>query len=294
MSNVYLLITDTYADLPVEYYREHNIPTTGGSVQLGDRTYIDDAGQTLPHKEFYDAVRAGAMPSTSMINTTQYIDLFEPPLQQGQDILYLAFTSGLSGSYFGAVTAANELMEKYPGRTIAVVDTLCASLGQGLLVHEAAKRYEAGMPLGELHKWCEDNKLRVHHIVVAEDLMHLCRGGRVSKTSAVLGSMIGIKPLIILNVEGKLQPVGKIRGRKAALQNYLARIKDLTQSKDLGDIAICHSDCVADAERVRDIVATEYNIGECIINYVGPAIGSHTGVGTVSLFFLGNPRVPVD
>jgi DegV family protein with EDD domain len=287
-------MTDVGSDLPASYYKEHGIPFVSLTVTMDGKSFKDDVGQTVPYNEFYAKVRGGSMPTTAMVNVGEYTDAMEPILQSGKDILYIALSSGISGSCANAVMTAAELNEKYPDRTVAVIDSLCASLGGGLLVHEARKRRDEGYGLEKLCEWVEGNKMNIHHLVLVDDLMHLCRGGRVSRASAVIGSLIGIKPELILNVEGKLQVVGKQRGRKAVLKNAVDRMAQYAAGDSLGDIAICHSDCLADAEAVRDMIAEKYKFDNCIIHYIGCTIGAHTGCGVVAVFFIGKTRVPVE
>jgi DegV family protein with EDD domain len=294
MSQNYVLMTDVGSDLPASYYKEHNIPFVSLTVTMDGKSFKDDAGQTVPYSEFYAKVRGGSMPTTAMVNMGEYTDVFEPILQEGKDIIYIALSSGLSGSYANAAMTAGEMKEKYPDRKIITIDSLCASLGQGLLVHEARKRRDEGYDLEKLHAWIDGNKMDVNHMLFVEDLMHLCRGGRVSRASAVIGSLIGIKPELIMNTEGKLQVIGKHRGRQGAMKNLIERMTPQVASENLGDIMICHSDCQLDAEAVRDMIGKKYKFDSCLINYIGCTIGAHTGAGIISIFFFGKTRTPVE
>jgi len=294
MSGNYVLMTDVGSDLPASYYEEHKIPFVSLTVTMDGRSFKDDVGQTVPYSEFYEKVRGGSMPTTAMINIGEYADIMEPILQEGKDILYIALSSALSGSCANAVMTAGELAEKYPDRKVFVIDSLCASLGQGLLVHEARKRRDEGYDIEKLRAWVEGNKMDISHLIFVEDLMHLCRGGRVSKASAVIGSLIGIKPELIMNTEGKLQVVSKHRGRQGAMKHLVERMAASVKSDDLGDIMVCHSDCQADAEAVRDMIAAKYKFDSCLINYIGCTIGAHTGAGIIAVFFFGKTRTPVE
>lgn len=286
----YVLMTDSGADLPPEYYQSHDLPMLPIYFSLGGKTIPDDAGQTMPYKDFYDAMRAGAMPTTAAINPADYVAAFTPFFEQGRDILYLAFSSGLSSSVQSARMAAGELAERFPERRAVIVDTLCASLGQGLFVHLAAKMRNAGKTLDEVGNWAEANKLNVNHLVTVDDLMHLHRGGRVSRTSALMGTLIGIKPMIYMNHDGKLIVDAKKRGRKAALARLVEWMGEYTDAASFDAVTINHSDCLEDAQYVEALVREKYTVGEVIIHYIGAAIGAHTGPGTVSLFFLGKTR----
>jgi len=294
MSSNYVLMTDVGSDLPASYYKEHNIPFISLTVTMDGKSFKDDVGQTVPYEEFYAKVRGGSMPTTAMINVGEYTDAMEPYLNEGKDILYIALSSGISGSCANAFMTAGELREKYPDRKIIVVDSLCASLGGGLLVHEARKRRDAGTGIDELHVWLEASKLDIHHLIFVDDLMHLWRGGRVSRAKAMVGTLIGMRPELILNSEGRLQVIGKSRGRQGAIKNLAERMAPYVTSDSLGDIMICHSDCQADAETVRDLVAAKYSFDSCLINFVGCTIGAHTGAGIIALFFFGKTRTPVE
>jgi len=287
----YYLITDSSADLPYAYYQEHDIGCISIQVTIGDTVENDDGGHTLDYSGFYSRMREGAMPTTSQINQDDYMRAFEPILEQGKDILYIAFSSGLSGSCASARMVARDLQARFPGRRVEVFDSLCASLGQGLLVDYVRRLRDEGKSIDELQAWLEENAPRIQHLVTVNDLRHLHRGGRVSRTSAIVGSLIGIKPMIFLNKEGKLIVCGRKRGRRAALEDLLATMDKYVVSRELDVIAVSHSDCEQDALQVADLVKRRYKIGRAIINYIGPVIGAHTGIGTVALFFLGKKRM---
>ena len=287
----YLLITDSGSDLPYAYYERHKLGFLSIRVTINGQTRDDDGGKTLKYDAFYKAMREGAMPTTSMINPDDYVRYFEPMLADGKDILYLGFSTGLSGSCTSAFMAAEELRQRFPDRRVEVVDTLCASLGQGLLVDYARRMRDEGKSLDEVKNWVEANKMKLNHFVMAHDLMHLHRGGRVSRTSAMVGTLIGIKPMIYVNPEGKLIVCGRKRGRKSALEALTTYMDEYASSRELDAIAVSHSDCEADARRVADMVGQRFKVGRVILNFIGPVIGAHTGPGTVALFFLGKHRM---
>lgn len=238
---------------------------------------------------FYDGIRQGEMPTTSAVNPEGWATYMEPVLKAGEDVLCLAFSSGLSTTYQSAAIAAEELREKYPERKIYVVDTLCAALGQGLLVWYACKKRDAGLSLEELRAWVEENKLHICHWVTIDDLGHLKRGGRVSATTALVGGMLGIKPIIIMDNEGKLATVGKCRGRKAAME-YLAN-KLLEDGTDVETIFIAHGDCPEDAAALETLCRNKRpDVKNVMTGYVGGVIGAHTGPGVLVVFFLGKHR----
>ena len=286
----YVITTDNNADLPEQYYREHQVGCTYLSYNLDGQAYTHET--FLPVEEFYQKMRAGSMPTTAQVNPEQARELFEPILKQGRDILHIAFSSGLSGTYNSVKLAAEELLEEYPGRTIRVIDSLCASLGQGLLVHEAVLRREQGVSLEENAQWVEDHKKNIVHMFTVDDLFHLHRGGRVSKATAVVGSMLNLKPVLHVDDEGKLIAIGKVRGRKKSLLALVDGMKEKIGSyaDSCHTIFISHGDCEEEARFVEKKVKEIYDINTVIINYVGPVIGAHSGPGTMALFFLGDQR----
>ena len=286
----YVITTDNNADLPEQYYREHEVGCTYLSYQMDGQMYTN--GNFLPVEEFYQKMREGSMPTTAQVNPEQARELFEPILKQGKDILHIAFSSGLSGTYSSVNLAAQELLEEYPDRTICVIDSLCASLGQGLLVHEAVLRKEQGISLEENAQWVENHKKNIIHMFTVDDLFHLHRGGRVSKATAVVGSMLNLKPVLHVDDEGKRVAISKARGRKKSLLALVDGMKEKIGSYagSCHTIFISHGDCEEEARFVEQKVKELYNIDTVIINYVGPVIGAHSGPGTMALFFLGDRR----
>lgn len=287
MAASFVLITDDSCDLPYDYYEKNDIGLLKLRFTIEGVTY---RGGDLTHKEFYDLLRAGKLSNTSAVNSEEAKALMEPYLKEGRDVLYLAFSSGLSATAQSGEAAARELREEYPERKVICVDTLCASLGQGLCVHLANRMRMNGASIDEVAKWATDTRLNIAHIVMADDLMHLHRGGRVSKASAIAGGLLGIKPIIHMNDEGKLVAIGKIRGKKQALTHLVDRLE-----KSVGDwkndcFMVCHADSEEDAKFVAGLVKERLGVKDCLINYIGPVIGSHTGPGTVALFLLANHR----
>lgn len=282
----FIITADSTVDMPKEYLTEKNIPIMPLSYVLEGVTYED--GNGLTGKEFYDKIRAGAMPTTSQINPEQAKAAFEPFLQEGKDILHIAFTSGLSGSYNSARIAAEELSEEYPDRKIIVVDSLCAAMGEGMLLYKAVELKEQGKSLEEVAEWVENNKLHICHDVTVDDLFHLHRGGRVSKTSAILGSMIKIKPIIHVDDEGKLIVIGKERGRKKSLMTLVDRMEEKMKGFENDVFMIVHGDAEEDAEFVKNEMIKRFGVTNIMINCLGSVIGSHTGPGVVAIFYMGN------
>ena len=284
----YKIITDTCCDFPAEMYKELDLEVVPLSVLYKGVNYNEYTEQWL--KELFDGMRHSESATTSAVNPDGWANVIEPVLQQGKDALVLAFSSGLSTTYQSAVIAANELAEKYPDRKINVVDTLCASLGQGLLVWYACQKRDEGMSLEDLTAWCEDNKLHLCHWVIADDLMHLKRGGRVSAATAVAGTLLQIKPVIHVNDEGKLISVGKARGRKAAIQTICNKVGELGIEGANDTIFICHGDCLEDAHTLEAMLKEKYGTKKVFIYYIGAVIGSHAGPGTMAVFFMGKNR----
>ena len=286
----FVITVNSTVDLPVEWVEERNVPVIPLKYTMDGETYTDMYG--LSKKEFFDRLREGKLPVTSQVNPQEAKEAFEPFLKEGKDILHLAFSSGLSGTCRSMQLAAEELKEEYPDNKIIVIDTLCACLGEGLLLYKTLKMKEAGKTIDEIADWVEKNKLHICHNVTINDLYHLHRGGRISKTSAVLGSLVQIKPIIHMDNNGCLQVIGKERGRKKSLQ----KIVDMAIERSKGwesenDIAmITHGDCLEDAEYVADLVRKKMGINNILISEIGTVIGSHTGPGVVALFHMGEYR----
>lgn len=286
----FVITTDTSCDMPKSYYENNQIGILSLSCLMDGETY--NYYHDMPEKEFYQKVRAGAMPVTSQANPEDAKELFEKYLKKGLSVLHVAFSSGLSGSYNSARIAAEELNDQYTDVQVIVVDSLCASMGQGLILYKAVQMKNAGKSIEEIAKWLEENKLHVCHNFTVDDLNHLYRGGRVSKATAVLGTMIGVKPVLHVNDEGKLINIGKVRGRKRSLIALVDRMeKQLANYKGTNDIVfISHGDAQEDARFVADLVKERFGIDSFMINYIGPVIGTHSGPGTLALFFMGEYR----
>ncbi len=287
----YRITTDSTSDLPQSFLKERDIACIGLGFMLEGKEYTEgpDVEITLP--DFYNKLRAGVQATTMQINAFTFTSFVEPFLAAGEDVLHVAFSSGLSGTYASCENAAKELREKYPDRKLVVVDTLAASLGEGLLVYYADENRKAGMSLEDNARWLEEHKLNLCHWFTVDDLMHLHRGGRVSKTSAILGSVIGIKPILHVDNDGHLILVSKTRGRQSSLQALVKKMKESAWDnvKDQA-IFISHGDCQDDAEKLKSMIEQEIGCKTFLINYVGTVIGSHSGPGTLALFFLGNQR----
>ena len=288
--NDYMITTDNNADLPEDFYKNHEVGCTYLSDTLEGKEYTE--GNFLPVEEFYNKMRAGSMPTTSQVNPESARALFEPYLKDGRDILHIAFSSGLSGTFNSCRIAAEELMQEYPGRRVLVLDSLSASLGQGLLVYLAQERKEKGGSIEDVANWVETHKRNIVHLFTVDDLDHLYRGGRVSRTTAFLGGMLNIKPILHVDDAGKLIPIGKVRGRKKSLLE-LADLMDRkigSYAKSCNMIFISHGDCREEAEFLARKIKQKYQITTELINDVGAVIGAHSGPGTMALFFVGDVR----
>lgn len=285
------IVTDSTADLPLEYLEQHNVGCVNLCYTINGETY-GGTGKELDWKEFYAMMRAGQMPTTSQINPEEFKAYFEECLKENNEILYLAFSSGLSGTCNSARIAAQELMEENPEAKIVVIDTLCASLGEGLFVYKAVCMKEEGKTMDEVAKWLSDHVQNLVHVFTVDDLNHLYRGGRVSKATAVIGTIAGIKPILHVDEEGHLVALSKTRGRKKSLLKLVDYMEEKVGSyRDENQIIfISHGDALEEAEFVRDEVKTRFGIESFIINRVGPTIGSHSGPGTMALFFWGESR----
>ena len=290
----YMLTCCSTVDLPYEYFLKRNIPYVSFHFNMDGKEYPDDLGQSMSFEEFYKRIAAGAMPTTSQVSVGQYLDFFDPYLKDGKDILHISLSSGLSGSYNSALLARDELLHNYPDRKILIVDSLGASSGYGLLVDLAADLRDNGAALEQIHDWAEQNKLNVHHWFFSTDLTHYKRGGRLSPTSAFMGTLLHICPLMNLNDEGKLIPRTKIRGKKRVIAEIVSTMKEHAQEgvNYSGKCFISNSACYEDAREVADLIEQGFRklASPVMITSVGTAIGSHTGPGTVALFFLGDRR----
>jgi DegV family protein with EDD domain len=287
MSN-YQIITDSCCDLPQEVLQEKGLLAVSLNMLFRGQTIADSVSEDT--KAFYEAMRQGESATTSAANPDAWANAMEPVLAQGKDVLVIAFSSGLSTTYQSAVIAADELREKYPDRKIAVVDSLCASLGQGLLCWHAARKRDEGLSLEALTAWLEEHKLNLCHWFTVDDLAYLKRGGRISAATALVGTLLNIKPVLHVDDEGHLVSVSKSRGRKASLQAMVDQMEQSALPGENNYIMICHGDCYEDAQLLANMCKEKLGVKEVFIGYTGAVIGSHSGPGTLALFFLGSKR----
>ena len=291
MPNEYKIVTDSTTDLAQEHANKLGLVIVPYLFKLADKDYYNYLdNRELSSKDFYDALREGKTASTSLVTPDRYLEIFRPILEEGKDIIYLCLSSGLSNSYSQSVVAAEQLKEEYPERTVIPIDSLCASMGQGLLAYYAVKAKESGKPLQEAADYIRDLRLNICHWVMADDLNHLRRGGRVSSTSAFVGSLLNIKPIIHVNNEGRLIPVAKKRGFANVVEHFLNIMDETMVKSDEQMIFISHSDTIESANKMAEEITKRFGKYEIEINPIGPVIGAHTGPGTLALFYLGSKR----
>jgi EDD domain protein, DegV family len=286
----FIITTDTTCDLPQNYLDQHNIILLPLYYSIKETVYGEN--NALEPKEFYRIMREGEMPTTMAVNPDTARRIFTDLTNKGYDILHIAFSSALSGSCSVAATTARELCEELPDAKILVVDSLCASLGEGLLVHKAVQLKENGKTIDEVADWLEKNKLNLCHLFTVDDLHHLHRGGRVSKASAIIGTLINVKPVLHVDNEGRLIPLNNVRGRKKALTALVdlmgEKIKNYPEKNDI--FFISHGDSEEDAQFVANLVKERFEIQDNLIYFVSPTVGAHSGPGTIALFFMGSER----
>lgn len=287
----YVLMTDSSANLPqsiAEQYGIHIIPLV--YTMNGKEVLSYTPGQPSDMSKFYNDLRSKITVTTSCVSVDSFLKVFTESLEKGEDILFMSLSSALSGTYQCSCIAAEELREKFPQRTILCLDSLSASLGQGLLMLYAARKKEAGEDIQSVYQWLFDNRLHLCHWFTVDDLFFLKRGGRVSSAAAVLGSLLDIKPVLHMDDAGRLIPVSKVRGRKNSLNELVRHMEESIVQPKGQTICISHGDCLEDAEYVADLVRKKFGIEEIIIDFVEQVVGAHSGPGTLALFFLGDKR----
>lgn len=289
--NSYVFMTDSDSDLPFEYVDKYDLKMVYMPYIVDGVEYFDDLGRAGKQAEYFDNMRNGTAPVTSLLPTQVYLDYFEPILSEGKDILFIAFSSKMSSTINNIYTAQAELKEKYPERRILVVDTLSISAPMTLLLHRAYKMYEAGRSMEEIAAWVEQNRLRAHAWFTVDDLKYLKRGGRISAVAATVGTMLDLKPVIILTREGSMTAVDKIRGRKAALRYLAEKTAEFIEDPEGQELIILHADAKEDADRLEALIRERVpNLGGIAQHFVGPVIGAHCGPGTVAACFMGKER----
>ena len=287
----YIIMTDSCCDLTDHMAKELELTVVPLTVHIDGQDYpnlLD--GSAISFEDFYSKIRAGKLATTSAANVGQFQDAMRPVLDSGRDIVCIGFSSALSTTYQSACIAAEDMRQEFPDARIYVVDSLSASLGQGLLLYLTVQKKREGLTAEELVQWVEDNKLHIDHWFTVDDLNYLKMGGRLSAGAAFFGSMLSIKPVMHTSDEGKLVPVSKVRGRKASLKALIDKIAELGIEPSEQTMFICHADCEAEARAVAEELKARYGVKEVYINYIGPVIGSHTGPNTMGLFFYGTKR----
>ena len=284
------ILTDSGSDLPQEYFAEHGVECVKLGFIMDGVEYFGENGEQISLQDFYGRLRAGAKPTTYQITPEVAMERMRGVLERGLDVLVIAFSSGLSGTADSYLTAQKALQKEYPNRKIFVVDSLCASLGQGLLVHYVVERAESGATIEETYEYAEGLKLSINHQFTVNDLFHLKRGGRVSSATAIVGTMLNVKPILHVSDEGKLTTTGKVMGRQKALRRLVQNMQE-TEELGKGDpIFISHADCIEDARFVEGLCRKAYPENPVFMHFIGPVIGSHSGCGTVALFFKSRKR----
>ena len=287
--NNFVIYTDSGCDITPEILAQWDVAWSSLSFRFEDEE-VEYTSQDMSVKTFYDRMRAGASAKTAAINIGTFLDVFEPILQQGKDILYVGFSSALSTTYNSAAIAAKQLSAQYPERKVLVIDSLCASAGQGMLVYFAAQKRNEGATIEETAAYLEDLKLSIAHWVTVDDLEYLKRGGRISPTVAFVGNALGLKPQIHVDNGGSLVSVAKVRGRKKSIAALADKYEELAKTPNSGVVFISHSDCEEDAKMLADMLEERFGVDTQIITYIGTVIGAHTGPGTVALFFVAKER----
>ncbi len=289
MKRKFAIVVDSAADMPEAYYQKHNLEVVRLGFTLNNLLYEGESGEKMTEKQFYALLREGAMPTTYQVTAEIAKPHIEKYLSKGEDVLIIAFSSALSGTAGSFIVAARELAQKYPKRKVEVVDSLCASMGEGLLLDYVVEKANEGASLQEVKKYAEEIKLHICHHFTVDNLFHLKRGGRVSQTTAILGSMLKIKPIMHVDDEGRLVAIGKVIGRKKSLS---ALVENLFAAIEPGEekIFISHGDCEEDVEKVKEMIYAKLPTAQITTHYVGAVIGAHSGAGTVAVFHKGKKR----
>lgn len=288
---MYDIITDSTADLTVEQINRFNLKVTSFSYMIGEDNFSGfKNGKYSDLKSFYDRMRNGEPSGTAQLSRHDIAEIFESSLKEGKDVLYIGFSSGLSGTMNSSVIVAEELSKKYPHNKVYAVDSLAASMGQGLIVYHAAELKEQGKTIDEVKKWVEENRLRLCHWFTVDDLKYLKRGGRISPTTAFVGTLMGIKPILHVDDAGHLVPISKIRGRLHSIEEIFRHMKETVEDPENQVIFIGHGDCPDDADYLERLVRKEWKVRDVVTNYIDATIGAHSGPGTLAIFYLGSKR----
>jgi DegV family protein with EDD domain len=289
MGNSHAIITtDSTCDLPIGFVEKHQLPVICFTFTMDDEDYKGDLGKTFDFEKFYDAMRRGSMPTTSQINPQELVAFFEPYLKEGKDVIHIAFASKMSSTFDSVLLAKAELEARYPGRCVHAVDTQSASIGQGLLVYNAVCMQEAGASDDEILAMLQKSISTMHHWLMVDSLQHLARGGRLSGTAAMIGSILNIKPIIKVDKGGQVLNIDKAKGTRKGIEYLVDRFREYADHPEDKVIAIAHGDNLEDAYYLKECVLKEFKVKDIIFTFIGPIIGTHTGPGTVGIFFPGN------
>ncbi|HCW52712.1 MAG TPA: fatty acid-binding protein DegV [Clostridium sp.] len=285
----FIISTDSTADLSLDYIRENNIGIYPLYYNIDGIEYVPGICD-MPVKEFYENMQNGKMPTTSAANPKYVMEQMRKAVSDGYDVLHISLSSGLSSSYNNTAICAMDIMDEYEESNIKVIDSLCATVGQGLLVYKAVEMKKEGKTIDEIAEWLNENKKYIVHQFIVDDLFHLVRGGRVTKSAAFVGTVLKVQPILFLNDEGKIEPMGKIRGRKKALNTLADNIEEKTKNFPLDEVFISHADCIEEAEYVAERIKNKYGVKNIVINDICPTVGAHTGKGVVVAAYFGNER----
>jgi len=290
MNKNIVLVVDSASALPLEFIEQENIIGAPIICHFKGKDVEDDFGKTLNIKEFYEGLREGEMPTTSQINVFRFEEIFRPLVEENKSVIYIGLSSGLTGTVDSARRAALNIKEEFPQADINVIDSLCASLGLGLLCYLAYEKIKKGKSKEEIISFVENTKMKVNHYFTVDDLNHLKRGGRISSSAAAVGTLLNVKPVLHMDKQGKLAPLMKVRGRKKAIATLAEKFIERTDKKEMQIISIVHGDCLEDALHLEQLCRENGNVEKCLINFEGPTVASHTGAGLVSLYFIARER----
>lgn len=287
-----IIITDSTCDLTLEYVQENAdvLDTIGMPVNVDGYEYLDDFGKSLSHDEFYAKLRSGVMSSTAQINAFRFREMFEKHYKAGKSIIYIGFTSGMSGTFNNALLARGEILEEYPDADITVIDSLSASIGQGVLVVEAIDQLRQGKSKEEIVDWIESNKLKSNHWFAVDDLNYLKKGGRISATTAVVGTALNIKPILTVDHSGKLIPYSNVRGRKKSMKFLADKVHEHMENPEEVTLIIGHGNCLEDAEMLKEYILEGCTPKKILISELSATIASHVGPNMIAAAFVGSTR----